>query len=82
MELGIKGYGSLSLEKLIEAKPDILIFSSDQKNGRTIRGEVLEHPALKKGLPGLKTVTLPSALLNCGSPASVEAVRILVKETR
>lgn len=81
VSLGIQEYGSLPLEKLIEIKPDILIFSSDQKQGRTVRGEVLSHPAIKDGLPGLRTVTIPSSFLNCGSPASVEAVRLLVKET-
>ena len=80
--LGIRDYGSLSLEKLIEMKPDVLIYASDQKKRPTVRGEVLEHPAIRKALPRVKTVTLPSAILNCGSPASVEAVRILVKETQ
>ena len=79
--LGIRDYGSLSLEKLIEMKPDVLIYASDQKKRPTVRGEVLTHPAIRKALPHVKTVTLPSAILNCGSPASVEAVRILVKET-
>lgn len=79
-ELGIKDYGNLSVEQLLEAKPDVLIFATDQQNGRTVRGEVLDHPAIKKGLPNIKIVKLPSRLLNCGSPASVEAVRILVKE--
>lgn len=78
--LGIQDYGSLPLEKLIEAKPDILILATDQTRSRTVRGEVLEHPAIKKALPDIRTVTIPAAILNCGSPASVEAVRILVKE--
>jgi iron complex transport system substrate-binding protein len=78
---GIRDYGSLSLEKLIGMRPDVLIFSSDQKQKPTVRGEVLHHPAIRKALPGVKTVTLPPAILNCGSPASVEAVRILVRET-
>ncbi len=80
--MGIRDYGSLSLEKLIEMKPEVLIFSSDQKEKPTIRGEVLSHPAIRKALPHVKTVILPSAILNCGSPASVEAVRILVEETQ
>jgi iron complex transport system substrate-binding protein len=79
---GIKDYGSLSLEQLIRMKPNILIFASDQKKRPTVRGEVLDHPAIKKALPHVKSVTLPSAILNCGSPASVEAVRILVKEAQ
>ncbi len=78
---GIRDYGSLSLEKLIQMKPDVLIFASDQEKRPTVRGEVLTHPAIRKALPHAKIVTLPTAMLNCGSPASVEAVRILVKET-
>ncbi len=81
VELGIKDYGRMGLEELIRAKPDVIIFSSEQKKARTVRGEVLNHPAIKKALPGVKTVTIPTLYLNCGSPASVEAVRILVKET-
>ncbi len=80
--LGIRDYGSLSLEKLIAMKPDVLIYSSDQKKRPTVRGEVLQHPAIRRALPHVKTVTIPSSILNCGSPASVEVVRILVKETR
>jgi len=78
--MGIRDYGSLSLEKLIGMKPDVLIFASDQKKRPTVRGEILTHPAIRKALPGVKIVTLPSAILNCGSPASVEVVRMLVKE--
>lgn len=78
---GIRDYGSLSLEKLIAMNPDVLIFSSEQKEKPTVRGEVLSHPAIRKALPHVKIVTLPSSILKCGSPASVEAVRILVKET-
>lgn len=80
-ELGIRDYGRMGLEELIRARPEVIIFSSEQTKNRTVRGEVLSHPAIKKALPGVKTVTLPTLYLNCGSPASVEAVRILVKET-
>jgi len=81
VERGIKDYGRMGLEALIQAKPDVIIFSSEQTKTRTVRGEVLSHPAIKKALPEVRTVTLPTLFLNCGSPASVEAVRILVKET-
>ena len=79
---GIRDYGSLSLEQLVEMKPDVLIFSSEQKQKPTIRGEVLSHPAIRKALPKVKIVVIPSSVLKCGSPASIEAVRILVRETR
>ncbi len=79
--LGIHGYGTLSLEKLSELKPEILIFSNDQTQAPTVRGEVLSHPIIRKAMPNVKAVTLPAALLNCGSPASVRAVELLVQET-
>jgi ABC-type Fe3+-hydroxamate transport system substrate-binding protein len=82
VELGIRDYGRMGLEELIRARPDMIIFSSEQKKGKTVRGEVLDHPAIKKALPAVKAVTLPTFYLNCGSPASVEAVRILVGETK
>ncbi len=81
VERGIRDYGRMGLEELILAKPDVIIFSSEQTKAHTVRGEVLSHPAIKKALPSVKTVTLPTLYLNCGSPVSVEAVRILVKET-
>jgi iron complex transport system substrate-binding protein len=80
-ELGIRDYGRMGLEELIRAKPDVIILSGEQTKTRTVRGEVLSHPAIRKALPEAKIVTLPTLFLNCGSPASVEAVRILVKET-
>ena len=81
VERGIKDYGRMGLEELIQAKPDVIIFSSEQTKSPTVRGEVLSHPAIKKALPAVKTVTIPTLYLICGSPVSVEAVRILVKET-
>jgi len=80
VELGIKDYGRMGLEELIRAKPDVIIFSSEQKKTKTVRGEVLDHPALKKALPHVKTVTIPTLYLNCGSPDSVKAVKLLVQE--
>ena len=81
LELGIRGYGRMGLEELIKARPDVIIFSSEQRDSKTVRGEVLDHPAIKKALPRATMVTIPTLYLNCGSPASVEAVRILVRET-
>lgn len=81
-EFGITGYGKMDLEQLIAARPDLIIFSGEQKNSRTVRGEGLNHPAIKKALPDVKTVVIPTMYLNCGSPASVKAVRLLAEASR
>ncbi len=75
--LGIRDYGRLSLEEIVRQKPDIFIFSSDQKENSSIRGSVLNHPAVKKLVPDAKRVVIPACLLNCGAPVSAEAVKIL-----
>ncbi|OQA55249.1 MAG: corrinoid ABC transporter substrate-binding protein [Candidatus Omnitrophica bacterium ADurb.Bin277] len=81
-ELGIRDYGRIDLERLIDARPDVIIYSSEQRNSKTVRGEVLGHPAIKKALPDVRIVTIPTLYLSCGSPVSVEAVRILAKAAR
>ncbi|MDD5217806.1 MAG: hypothetical protein PHS88_06855, partial [Candidatus Omnitrophica bacterium] len=58
-------------------KPDILIFASKSPNIISISHEILKHPAIKRGLPGTRIVLLPSSLLSCGTPNSVEAVELL-----
>jgi len=81
-ELGIEGHGYVSLEHLMIEKPDILVYAGDRENHPAIRREALTHRALQKGLPDAKTVVLPSHLLNCGTPASMQAVEMLAAEIK
>jgi iron complex transport system substrate-binding protein len=74
---GIREYGRLSLERIIELRPEVMIFTGDQKEKPSVRGGVLSHRAIRKAVPGARAVILPACLLNCGSPASVEAVKLL-----
>lgn len=69
----------LELENLMMRNPDLIIFSDYRVDVPTIRREILSHPAIKKGFPGLKTVYLPSNLMICSSPATIEAAEILSK---
>jgi iron complex transport system substrate-binding protein len=80
--MGIEEYGRVSLETLVREKPDMLVLMSDQKNQPSVRGEILNHPAIREAIPGVETVVLPSCLLNCGSPSSIEAVKILKKSAK
>ncbi len=67
----------LELENLIMRDPELIIFSDYRVDTPTVRRDVLSHPAIKKGFPGLQTVYLPSGLLICPSPATIEAAEIL-----
>ncbi len=79
---GIREYGRLSLERIIELRPEVMIFTGDQKEKPSVRGGVLSHRAIRKAIPGVRGVVLPACLLNCGSPASVEAVKLLRENVR
>ncbi|MCB9799887.1 MAG: ABC transporter substrate-binding protein [Candidatus Omnitrophica bacterium] len=76
----IQGYGRISLEELIRARPDLLVFSDDHIEMQAIGRELLEHPAIQKTMAGTQKMIIPGALLNCGSPASVEAVEMIARE--
>jgi iron complex transport system substrate-binding protein len=77
-ERGIRHYGVLPLEALIEAQPDYVIFSEFDKLRRSVGGWLLDHPALKQSQK-IQTVTIPGRWLNCGGPLSAEAVLELRK---
>lgn len=79
-ELGIEGFATLSLEELIQAKPDILIFAQSGLEYNSIGHQLLFHPALYKGLPDAKILTMPSQLLECGSPKALDAIELIIKQ--
>lgn len=74
---GISGHAFMPLETLIEAQPDFLILTDAAAGYDSIGHELLRHPALKKGLVHTRLISLPGDLLECGSPHTVEAVRLL-----
>lgn len=78
--LGISGHGRIPMEKLIAAKPDFLIFASAPRHTFSLGRDLLNHPAVRKGLSRTRVVTLPANLLNCGSPRLAEAVEILARQ--
>lgn len=76
-DLGIQGYGMLSVEDLIIQKPDLILFPGDQGTNPSVEREMIHHPAIEKALPGIRTLNVPSYTLNCGSPSSIEAVKMI-----
>lgn len=81
-KLGMKSFSVLSLEELVLKKPDILIFPVDSASKAALGVELLDHPAIKKALGKRPVHTLSPRLLNCGSPASVDAVEVLAQLIR
>lgn len=76
-EQGVVGYSIFDLERIIHAAPDMLIVASIDRDATDLSHRRLQHPALTRGLPDTAQVSIPSALVACGAPFTVDAVRML-----
>jgi iron complex transport system substrate-binding protein len=78
-KLGIGNFSDVPLEILIESQPDLVITGTGVLRAapgiRAYRG--LRHPALSNLLEKRWLVRIPDRLWACGSPAIVEAIRML-----
>lgn len=70
--LGIEGYGSLSLESLLAASPDLLIIGQISEEDPSLARMTLEHPAFRHLRDRIKTVSLPRRLWTCWGPFTAE----------
>lgn len=77
-QAGLRGYGSLPLERLVAHAPDVLLTNDYKRNVPTLGSRMLNHPALV-GLAA-KLVTLPSPLMICGGPWNLEASALLARQ--
>lgn len=74
---GIASVGQISLEQLVVAQPDVVVFLRSVRNAPSMARSSFRHPALQRLKTRVAMTTLPSNLLNCGSPAYAEAVQRL-----
>jgi iron complex transport system substrate-binding protein len=77
-EAGIVSYGTLDLERLVMAQPDLLIVEDLSDNRDSVAHHALGHPVLAALFPGERIVELPPVLTACVGPAVVEVVDILL----
>lgn len=79
-ELGLQGYGQLSLEHLLQAQPDLLVLdtTAEPTGGASLAHAYLDHPALAALTRRTHKVILPPPLSVCVGPMTVEAIERLV----
>lgn len=75
--LGIGAYGQVPLETMLAARPDRIIYLIYRPGVPSIASATMEHPALKHGMGGRKTLSVPGRLLTCGTPMVAEAAERL-----
>ncbi len=76
-EQGIASYGTLSLETLVVAQPDVLVIDNLSSNRNSIAHHALRHPALRGQFEIGDTLDLSASLTACVGPQIVEAAEQL-----
>ena len=77
MKNGVRfeGYAFLSLEKLIQLHPDVIVVTQKASRKDSWAHETLFHPALKSALPHLEYLQIPEEAASCASVHTVEVLR-------
>lgn len=76
-QLRLGSGGSLPLESLVVAPPDLLVLTGPADEYRTVVAETLRHPAFQAVVRATETIVLPWRLWLCGTPSVAEAVERL-----
>jgi iron complex transport system substrate-binding protein len=73
------GYNAFSIEGVLKAAPDILVFPREQTPSYSQAAAMLDHPALRVRWAVNRRVALPGNLLICGGTFFADAVRRLAE---
>jgi iron complex transport system substrate-binding protein len=80
--LGVGTGGYVSLEAIVNAKPDFLLVSEVGDRAEDDGRAFLLHPALERFYPPEKRIVIPDRLTVCGGVMLAEALDVLVAELR
>lgn len=79
-DFDIDGYGSLGLESLVLAKPEVMITSEYAPGTRSVGQYFLQHPVLKSLFPEkAQRIELQTRDLICGGPMNLDALQTLIE---
>ncbi len=76
--LGLTGVGRLPLERVIGAKPDLLILSSLKVEHPSLAGGFVRHPALERAFAGRHRIRIHHHVWACGTPLVLGAIERLI----
>ncbi len=77
---GIEIYGTLSLETLLKAEPELVIINDGTINQYSLAQRQLKHPALTHWLKQRKVIRIPPQFWICGGPIMADAVDYLLMQ--
>ena len=76
-EAGVRSVRPVSLERVIELRPDLLISDRPEVRLTDVGIDLLRHPAVGRAMPDQMQIVLPQRLTVCGGPSLVEAIATL-----
>jgi iron complex transport system substrate-binding protein len=76
-EIGIDGYGNVSIEQLLGLDPDVIIIDDSTANQQSMAQRFTQHPVLQKVTRRARMVHVPSNLWLCAGPWSTEVFSLL-----
>ena len=79
-EMGIIGFKKISLEKVIEARPDFLQLDNHVYNRNSLASSYLGHPVLNKVVDNKEHLFIPSRIRACAGPMVTEAIAYMAKK--
>jgi iron complex transport system substrate-binding protein len=79
---GLKKWGNVSLERLLDEPPEVLLAGQAAPNAPTFAERILNHPALAKVSPRMTRAVFPERLLYCGGPGLMDTAAALATARR
>jgi len=76
-EQGLDRWGSLSMETLLRAAPDLIVLTGYRASQPSLANALLAHPVLRRVRETRPTVTVRAAYWACGLPQSLESAAVL-----
>ena len=74
--LGIRGYASLPLERLVAAHVDLMVVPGES-NADSLSAAALRHPAIRARFAKTARLVIPGNLTDCATPASARMVPMI-----
>ena len=79
---GLKKWGNVSLERLLDDPPEVLLAGQAAPNAQTWAERILNHPALASVGPRMQRAVFPERLLYCGGPVLIQTAAVLATARR
>jgi len=79
---GLKKWGNVALERLLDDPPEVLLAGQAAPNATTWAERILNHPALASVGPRMQRAVFPERLLYCGGPVLIQTAAVLATARR